>query len=274
MGEGTRASRRKSREGDAVAVAGGAFVCAPPATRRLSASDAAAQFSEPPLAWTENVFNDNDWSEGPSGFGYGDDDDATVLDDMQDNYLTVAVRKRFVLTEEDFGESDDFLLGMTFDDGFCAFVNGVEVARQNCSEDVAWDDVALNSHEAEEEELFLMDPSVLTVGENVLALMGANRRRSDGDFSLIPRLIRKRLIEEDPPEPVVPDFPGSFNELYRGDGNGMGWLELFNEDASMPLDLSGLQLMEHDGRDQIVGVTHERVSQRHLAQLGRAHILR
>jgi hypothetical protein len=36
-----------------------------------------------PAAWKDPGFNDGTWLQGPSGFGYGDDDDATELTDMR-----------------------------------------------------------------------------------------------------------------------------------------------------------------------------------------------
>ena len=35
--------------------------------------------SEPPSNWYRNDFDDSHWSRGPSGFGYGDGDDATTV---------------------------------------------------------------------------------------------------------------------------------------------------------------------------------------------------
>ena len=53
--------------------------------------------SDPADAWQEIDFNDLGWETGQSGFGYGDGDDETILSDMQDNYLTVYIRKEFTL---------------------------------------------------------------------------------------------------------------------------------------------------------------------------------
>ncbi|MEZ4763570.1 MAG: hypothetical protein R3C26_10340 [Calditrichia bacterium] len=36
-------------------------------------------FSEPPTDWHTLAFNDSQWEWGPSGFGYGDDDDSTIV---------------------------------------------------------------------------------------------------------------------------------------------------------------------------------------------------
>ena len=35
--------------------------------------------SEPPLNWTDPEFNDAAWNSGQGGFGYGDNDDNTIL---------------------------------------------------------------------------------------------------------------------------------------------------------------------------------------------------
>ena len=47
---------------------------------------------EPPRDWRAIDFDDRSWESGPSGFGYGDDDDQTVLEDMRGRYLTVYTR--------------------------------------------------------------------------------------------------------------------------------------------------------------------------------------
>ena len=51
--------------------------------------------SEPAEAWTEVEFDDSAWPVGPAGFGFGDNDDATVLADMQDRYVTLYIRTMF-----------------------------------------------------------------------------------------------------------------------------------------------------------------------------------
>ena len=40
------------------------------------------------------------WKTGKAGFGYGDDDDETVLDDMEGKYLSVFIRREFELPEK------------------------------------------------------------------------------------------------------------------------------------------------------------------------------
>ena len=58
--------------------------------------------SAPPADWAEIDFDAEaaGWESGPGGIGYGDDDDATVLDDMSDNYIAVYMRLEFDVPEE------------------------------------------------------------------------------------------------------------------------------------------------------------------------------
>jgi hypothetical protein len=156
-------------------------------------SKGTAAFSQPEDAWLKPGFGDTVWLEGPSGFGFGDNDDATVLADMAGGYTSVACRKKFTLTSNDLA-GGEFFLGVDYDDGFCAFLNGVEVARANCSPAgpaPAWNEIATASHEAGNEELFPIARNLLVDGENVLAIAGFNFSLSSTDFSLIPRLIQR-----------------------------------------------------------------------------------
>lgn len=43
----------------------------------------------PTLDWTRVGFDDGTWEVGPTGIGFGDDDDATILEDMRNNYVSV-----------------------------------------------------------------------------------------------------------------------------------------------------------------------------------------
>ena len=38
---------------------------------------------EPPATWNMLAFDDSGWLSGPTGIGYSDGDDATILDDMR-----------------------------------------------------------------------------------------------------------------------------------------------------------------------------------------------
>ncbi|MBI4604833.1 MAG: lamin tail domain-containing protein, partial [Planctomycetes bacterium] len=61
----------------------------------------------PPAGWTAVGFADGSWLSGPTGIGYGDNDDATVLSDMRGSYVTVFCRKAF--TVADRGSIDELV---------------------------------------------------------------------------------------------------------------------------------------------------------------------
>ncbi|MBK3519434.1 CotH kinase family protein [Carboxylicivirga marina] len=144
-------------------------------------------------AWKNSEFDDANWLLGPSGFGYGDDDDETVLQSI----MSVYVRKQFNINNiEDVVQ---MVLHLDYDDGFVAYINGIEVARDNLgsagsyvSYNQAADDY---NHEAQmyqglEPNLFeiLNWKDIVHEGENVLAIQVHNHSTSSSDFSCIPYL--------------------------------------------------------------------------------------
>ena len=203
-----------------------------------------APYSAPLTAWTEVGFDDSAWPTGPSGFGFGDDDDVTVLEDMSGNYTTIAIRKTVDLDAADLDLNSGFALSVSYDDGFCVFVNGREVVRVNCPEEAGHDAVARRAHEARGEDRVGISRHYFQEGRNVVALLGVNRTLGDNDFTLSPRLLQVRAPGGEPSA-----FPGAFNELYRGLEEGTGWLEIYNRGTQV-LDLSGLELSDHPDRQE------------------------
>jgi hypothetical protein len=146
--------------------------------------------SAPPDAWTAVGFDDSQWQAGPAGFGYGDNDDATVLNDMQGNYVSVYIRKEF--SGSSLSPDEGLTLEVDYDDGFIAYLNGVEVARANMPAGGAagYNTTASSAHEAGSPETFVLATAgkLLNAGSNILALEGHNTSSSSSDFSLIPAL--------------------------------------------------------------------------------------
>ncbi|HPR31331.1 MAG TPA: chitobiase/beta-hexosaminidase C-terminal domain-containing protein, partial [Prolixibacteraceae bacterium] len=143
------------------------------------------------VQWRNTGYNAASWSQGKSGFGYGDNDDATILNRVE----TLFVRTEFALTNVD--AVCELLLHVDYDDAFIAFINGVMVAMGGISEHNGdYTEVSLSGdHEAmmynggHPEEFVLNNPSAfLREGANVLALQGYNISASSSDFSLIPFL--------------------------------------------------------------------------------------
>jgi hypothetical protein len=117
--------------------------------------------TEPPSDWFHPRFPDRAWTPAAAPFGYGAPDLATSLSDMRGQYRTVYARTSFALGP---GRVDDVILRIRYDDGFVAYLNGVEVARRNVP--------ALSLHSGESFETFALPGSLLQVGTNVLAIEG------------------------------------------------------------------------------------------------------
>lgn len=144
--------------------------------------------SEPDDAWTQLDFDDSAWPVGPAGFGYGDNDDATVLADMQGRYVTLYIRTTFSVAAP-LGEGT-LELEIDYDDGFIAYLNGREIARRNVPEGPATLATTASSHEAGTPEMIALGAAadLLVEGVNVLAIEGHNASADSSDFSLIPAL--------------------------------------------------------------------------------------
>ena len=148
---------------------------------------------EPPASWRDLDFNDTSWLAGPSGFGYGDNDDATVLD-MAGNYVSLYCRKSFT---GNFAVASAMVLTIDYDDGFVAYLNGVEIARANVSGEPGFSEPASEGHEAGTPVVYdLADHlDLINKGENILAVQGRNGAISSSDFSLAPSLIITGIVE-------------------------------------------------------------------------------
>jgi parallel beta-helix repeat protein len=145
--------------------------------------------ASPPDAWKDIDFDDSQWQTGPGGFGYGDNDDATVLDDMQGNYVSVYIRKEF--SASSLAADEVVTFEIDYDDGFIAYLNGTEIARAHMPEgDASYDMRAASTHEAGSPETFVLGTvsELLNAGGNILAIEGHNGSATSSDFSLIPTL--------------------------------------------------------------------------------------
>ena len=146
--------------------------------------------SSPPSDWILVGFDDTTWLAGNSGIGYGDGDDATILSDMQDNYVTVYARK--VINYDGSLPINSLDLGIDYDDGFVAYINGQEVARANMpAGQPSFDTLASGDREAGIEDLVNLDGfiNLIGIGDNVLAIEIHNASLASSDLSFVPRLL-------------------------------------------------------------------------------------
>lgn len=155
--------------------------------------------------WIQDTYNDTSWPEGESGFGYGDNDDATILGSDAAPIRSVYIRKKFNVEQPE--DVVDLLLHMDYDDGFVAYLNGKEIVRANmgtAGSTVTYTTLANGNHEAvmykgNTPEQFNLKHAVplLKQGTNILAIEGHNTSATSSDLSLIPFLTL--LMKDAPP---------------------------------------------------------------------------
>ena len=137
--------------------------------------------------WRDLSYDDSQWSTGAGGIGYGDNDDGTIVPVCQ------AVQMRYTFEVEDSLDVLEAILMMDFDDGFTAYLNGVEIASKNMwPGPLSWNIFANDAHEAGfyqglPLDSFFIDPTTLknTIrnGKNVLAVQTHNVEPNSSDLS-------------------------------------------------------------------------------------------
>lgn len=181
-----------------------------------------------PTGWNQPGFQPSGWGQGPSGFGFGDGDDGTVI-----NEDSIFVRTEFVLSQGDIDSYEHLYLHVDYDDGFVAYLNGVEVDRANMTglnpPHTAFAD---GGHEAKLfaggsiEGVAIADfQNLLVAGDNVLAVQVHNKETSSLDLSLIP-FLTAGVAATIPGSPmdglIVPDYnPLHTNFKLKAEGESL-----------------------------------------------------
>lgn len=169
---------------------------------------------EPSANWKLNTFDDSGWDVGNTNvndssyaIGYGDGVEATVID------TTVSVYIRMPFSYDSLSLNEGLMLLADFDDGFVAYLNGVEVVRVNLGhtgEEIPHDRLADRSHEARRKRLvygpnnfpyvFNRDSvdTALVEGTNILAVQVHNDSARGTDLSFYGRLLEMSYSRYNP----------------------------------------------------------------------------
>ncbi len=149
--------------------------------------------AQPAANWNTLAYQPVGWGTGPSGFGYGDNDDATVLP-----VGTVSVYLRHVFQVAQLADIAAAILHMDYDDGFVAYLNGHEIARAGLTgQPPAYQAGADADHEALMyqglgPDRFVVPQALLAMalqpGDNVLAIQIHNRNAQSSDLTARPFL--------------------------------------------------------------------------------------
>ena len=180
--------------------------------------------------WFEPNLDDSNWPSGQQGAGYENGSGyenfiAPSLDfsgsASSQNAETIYMRIHFTL--DDMPTFDQLSLGVRYDDGFIAYLNGKEVARSNAPGSIgnpaAWNASASASHSDSQATIFeVLDITAegltaLRQGDNVLAIHGLNVSNSSSDFLIWPVLTASTTLTEKPidTEQEVFSYQGPIN---------------------------------------------------------------
>ena len=186
-------------------------------------------------AWRFADFDDNLWSKGPGGLGYGDGDDETVVN-IQNVAWSLYIRQTFLAEQTNAA----LILSVDYDDAFIAYLNGYEIARRNIGtngEATAHNRPADGLHEAGSfENITLTNAGIYLVdGTNILAVQTHNANFGSSDMT-----IKANLAVDGASENLVyytniwtyfigktePTENPNQNEQF--DDDFLDWVELYN----------------------------------------------
>ncbi len=167
---------------------------------------------EPTRDWTALNFDDQDWESGNGGFGYGDNDDNTVIAATKSLFL----RKEFSIPSSVI--IHDLILDIDYDDAFVAYLNGFEIGRSGNLPvgEFGIDANVSPDHEAQMysgglPERFFVYPGLINKGTNILAVHVLNTNVGSSDMSA--RIYLHAKIEGD--EIIFSEVPDWFREPVR-----------------------------------------------------------
>ncbi len=129
---------------------------------------------------------------GPGGAIFGRYIDTDVGSDLAN--VNTSLYALIPFGVDDPALFDSLVLRMQYDDGFVAWLNGVEVASGNAPVELDWQSRAAadrDSADAIRKQSFNLSDNVdlLAPGDNMLAIQGLNRAADDGNFLILPDLV-------------------------------------------------------------------------------------
>ncbi|MBN2313458.1 MAG: lamin tail domain-containing protein [Sedimentisphaerales bacterium] len=214
-------------------------------------------------AWTEPDFDDSAWSlctGSPGGVGYERStgyQDLLSLDlqeQMYDQSSTCYIRIPFLMDADTLAGLKKLTLKIRYDDGFIAYLNGVEATRANFSDEPAWNSRADASRSDSSAIVFEHIDlsnfiSALEPGDNILAIHGLNRSQTSSDLLISAELEAEIAIHDHSGLEFAKALELRaglrITELmyHAAEGSKYDYIELMNIGETM-LNLSGVRLTE------------------------------
>ena len=161
--------------------------------------------------WFGIDFDDSSWAEGELGAGYDSTNGRYIeiidpnfnFSDQTNSSKTETIYMRMDFEVDDPSLFDTLILKVRYDDGFVAYLNGIEIIRDQAGGSpgtpLGYDATASSSHtdsQAEVFQSFLVSEkaNLLKKGNNVLAIHGLNVSAGSSDFLIDASLIASEGI--------------------------------------------------------------------------------
>jgi hypothetical protein len=213
------------------------------------------------VPWGRGSFDDQSWGTGPGPIRAGAAGAGTVVPNVIGQTPSIYARTVFNVTPEQAAETGALQLLVDYDDGFVAYINGVEVARANLGNPNTFTPttaVASATRNFGSQVTYVIDPpaKLLVPGQNVLAIqvhnssindadvyLRADLRTSTGTFLALGTGEWKYLAGID--EPLPPDTDVA-DELPEEPESANDWVELHNNGPEA-VSLNGWSLTDSSG---------------------------
>jgi len=164
------------------------------------------------LKWSGGQsFDDSAWTlctDSPGGVGYERSSGYEELisldleEQMYNQSATCYIRIPFTVSYDGLASYSSLALKIRYDDGFIAYLNGVEVARRNFTGIPAWDSNATSNHPDSSSVIFENIDisefiSLLQSGGNLLAIHSMNVSTTSSDLLVSAKLVAGESIPRD-----------------------------------------------------------------------------
>jgi len=161
--------------------------------------------------WQGNSFDDSGWKAGPAQLGYGEGDEATVVDfgpEPTNKFITTYFRRDFVITNNTM--FTNLLFRLLRDDGAAVYLNGIRQLISNMPETFDYSTLAPAATCCTDETNYFaynVLPSALVIGTNVVAVEVHQNHPASGDLSFDLELTGQFSLNN-PPSVAITSPPG------------------------------------------------------------------
>jgi hypothetical protein len=186
-------------------------------------------------AWRSPAFDDSTWYVGPAPLGYGNGNEATIVDfgdTFNNHHITTYFRRTFEVADPLLVTS--VTLDLLRDDGAAVYINGNLAALSNLAQGAGYRDPAALPIGGADETIFQtfdIDPELLVAGSNSIAVEVHQVSATSADLTfdlrltaiMFPRLSGNVLtndtdVDQDPLQAVVLDPPAHGSVALHPDG--------------------------------------------------------